>query len=293
MFKKKITVFTPTYNRAHTLPKLYKSLVEQTSQDFIWLIVDDGSTDYTKKIVEGWISENNIEIIYHFQSNQGKSVAHNKGVSLTKTELFTCVDSDDRLSEYAIEALLKTWEKYNRSTNIIGILAYKENIEGGPVVQSIDQKIVSTTLRDGYRRYGLKGDMFLIYRTENLKKYAFPKFEGEKFVPEAYLYDQLDQDGELVLLNEILYFYEYLDDGYTKKMTELLLNNPKGYLSFLNQRLLINNSMAEKVLDTIRYVAFCMAIEKKRIISDSVYPIISCITFPIGYLFYLFRYKGV
>lgn len=290
MLKKRITIFTPTFNRGHTLPKLYKSLIKQTSKDFIWLIVDDGSTDNTKESVERWISENNIEIVYHKQINQGKPLAHNKGVSMTKTELFTCVDSDDYLSKYAIEEVLEMWEKYKRDISIIGILAFKGNYEKKFIVQPSDKKLVSTTLRDGYRKHGLKGDMFLIYRTDNLIKYIFPKFEGENFVPEAYLYDLLDQDGELLILNKVLYYYEYLDDGYTSNMAKLLFKNPKGYIYYIRQRLSFDVSLKDKVLDSIKYIAICISSKEKidfKIINNAI--ILFC--YPMGYILYLKKFK--
>src|SRR5699024_7599204 len=104
-----LTIFTPTYNRAYILPKLYNSLVEQSNKDFVWLIVDDGSTDNTKKLVFTWIRENKISIKYYYQKNQGKSIAHNKGVKETDTELFSCVDSDDYLTKDCVEVVMNTW----------------------------------------------------------------------------------------------------------------------------------------------------------------------------------------
>lgn len=92
---KKITVFTPTYNRAYTLSKCYKSLKQQTCKDFVWLIIDDGSTDNTQELVEEWITENEIEIQYHYQKNQGMHGAHNTAYELIETELNVCIDSDD------------------------------------------------------------------------------------------------------------------------------------------------------------------------------------------------------
>ena len=93
--KKRMTVFTPTYNRAYILPKLYDSLCQQTVKSFEWLIVDDGSVDNTQELVEKWIEEKKIEIRYFKQANGGKQRAHNLGVEKSKEEIFVCVDSDD------------------------------------------------------------------------------------------------------------------------------------------------------------------------------------------------------
>ena len=116
-----ITVFTPTYNRAYILPRLYKSLLRQTNKQFEWIIVDDGSTDNTEEKVNNWIKENKIKIKYYKQENQGKMIAHNKGVEKSEGELFVCVDSDDYLTDNAIEIITKKWLKVRKINDCIGI----------------------------------------------------------------------------------------------------------------------------------------------------------------------------
>ena len=106
-----LTVCTPTYNRAHTLPRLYESLVRQTSQDFEWLVVDDGSTDNTRELVDGWVAEGRIRIRYVYKENGGKPSAHNLGVRMAAGELFFCVDSDDYLTDNAVEVIRNNSEK--------------------------------------------------------------------------------------------------------------------------------------------------------------------------------------
>ena len=114
-----ITIFTPTYNRAHRLPVLYQSLCKQTSREFEWVVVDDGSTDDTKSLINGWIKEGKINIRYFWQENAGKAQAHNLGVEMAEKNLFTCVDSDDLLVTNAVERISKVW---NECLNKIGIL---------------------------------------------------------------------------------------------------------------------------------------------------------------------------
>lgn len=241
-----ITIFTPTYNRAYILSNLYNSLVGQSDKKFVWLIIDDGSTDDTKNLVESWIKENKIKIRYYYQKNQGKSMAHNKGIKETNTELFCCVDSDDYLTNDAVELIKNQW-KLIKDKNIIGMLAYRGYSDGDSITTFKKYKKTST-LNNAYRNLGLKGDTFLIYQTSIIKKYSFPNYVGENFMPEAYLYDLLDQEGELYIIPKILYIGEYLEDGYTKNMTKLLLNNPKGYLSYICQRLVFNKKIKHKIL---------------------------------------------
>lgn len=286
-----ITIFTPSYNRAHTLGRLYESLLRQTNKNFCWLIVDDGSTDKTEELVGKWIEERKIEIRYYKQDNQGKSMAHNKGVELTETELFVCVDSDDYLADDAVVEIEYCWKHAKESD--VGILAFKKSEE--TLVTRIQHggENVRTTLKNAYDNLGLVGDTMLVYRTSIIKKYSFPHFEGEKFVPETYLYDLIDQDGPLILLAKPFYICEYLSDGYTSNMAKLLKNNPQGYLAYINQRLKIDKTVKEKFLDSIRYIAMAIVNGNKAIITKAVYPIYALVAYPCGVLFYYKRYKNV
>lgn len=286
-----ITIFTPSYNRAHTLGRLYESLLRQTNKNFCWLIVDDGSTDNTEELVGKWLKERKIEIRYYKQDNQGKSMAHNKGVELTETELFVCVDSDDHLADDAVVAIENCWKRAKESD--VGILAFKKTEETSVTSIQHGGENVRTTLKNAYDNLGLVGDTMLVYRTSIIKKYSFPHFEGEKFVPESYLYDLIDQEGSLILFEKPLYICEYLSDGYTSNMAKLLKNNPQGYLAYINQRLKIDKTVKEKFLDSIRYIAMAIANRNKAIITKAVYPIYALVAYPCGVLFYYKRYKNV
>lgn len=111
MVKHTLTIFTPSYNRAYTLHKCYESLKKQSSKDFLWLIIDDGSTDNTKELVDSWIDENIIEIKYHYQNNQGMHGAHNTAYELMDTELNVCIDSDDYMPDDAVEKIIDFLEE--------------------------------------------------------------------------------------------------------------------------------------------------------------------------------------
>ena len=136
-----VTVFTPTYNRGYTIGRLYDSLLRQTDKRFCWIIVNDGSTDNTEELILDWIKEKRIDIQYYKQKNQGKPSAHNKGVELTRTELFTCVDSDDYLKDNAIEEIITAWQ--NHPDDCIGILGYrereKESLQAVVTIRSIKE----------------------------------------------------------------------------------------------------------------------------------------------------------
>lgn len=284
-----LTVFTPTYNRAYTLERLYNSLCAQTDSDFEWLVVDDGSSDDSMTLISQWQAEERISIRYYYQENAGKPCAHNQGAALAEGQLFVCVDSDDYLADNAVEALKRVWE--GEHADCIGILAYKLAADGKPVTSCHETAVRKATLRQAYDDYGLRGDTMLIFKTDVLQNYAFPISEGEKFVPEGYLYDLLDQEGPLLFLREGLYICEYLADGYTANMRRLLYNNPQGYFLYINQRLRFDNKALQRFLDSIRYVGMAIAHKKKHLIREAVYPFWAFCAYLPGYLFYSREYK--
>ena len=280
----KITIFTPTYNRKHLLPNLYKSLLEQDSKDFVWLIVDDGSTDGTDKYIEQLRKDNKIIIQYYHQNNKGKSQAHNYGVSLCKTELFVCVDSDDYISDNCVSSVINKWKE--KDNDDIGVLAFCSQ-----TFFNKDKMVEHITLREAYNTGMISGDTMLIYKTSAISKYSFPHFEGESFVPENYLYDLLDKDGTLLVLPEVLYFREYVDDGYTKHMNKVIKNNPNGYIAYIKNRLLIDKGFKTRLLDSIRYVAI-LKVKGSKVIKNLPYKFIGLLAYPFGVVLYIKKFRG-
>ncbi len=280
-----LTVFTPTYNRAHTLKKVYDSLCAQTERDFEWLVYDDGSVDNTKELLEEWSKENKLPSMrYICQKNVGKTTTHNRAAIEAKGELFVCLDSDDYFREDAVEVLKRSWESGDKSA--IGILAYKVLSTGEVNTQIKNKEVKKTTLKDGYDKYGLTGDTALIFKTDILRKHEFPSFPGEKFIPEAYLYDRLDQEGPYQIVREGIYVCEYLDDGYTANMKKTLYTNYQGYFAYIEQRLKIDKGLKLKYLDSIRYMAMAIARHKKNKIKTAVYPFLAFLAFFPGWLLY-------
>lgn len=289
-----LTIFTPTYNRAYVLDKLYLSLCVQTNKDFEWLIIDDGSTDNTKEKIQKWISEKKIQIRYVYQKNAGKSAAHNRALELTKTELFVCVDSDDQLHENAVAVVLEEWDKLREQSKqeVGGMVAFREMSDGTPITQyqgKSDYKIGK--LKEFYDRKIISGDTMLIFDVRKVGSLRFPVFEGEKFVPEAYLYDQFDQISSFLIVPQYIYICEYLEDGYTQNMARLIAKNPNGYLAYIEQRIKYDNDIKNVIFDTIRYVAIAVCAKKKHIIKSAYNPFCAFVMYPFGKLFYHIRYK--
>ena len=201
MGNKTLTIFTPAYNRAHTITRTYESLCRQTCKDFKWLIIDDGSTDNTRRLVEKWIEENKIPIRYIYQQNQGMHGAHNTAYKNIDTELNTCIDSDDYMPDDAVEKICSFWKERgsDRYAGIIGL----DVTENGKVIGSgFPEGLEETTLGDFYLQGG-SGDKKLVYRTDVIQKYPeYPLFEGERYVGLGYKYQLIDQDYSLLTLNE-------------------------------------------------------------------------------------------
>ena len=225
-----LTVFTPVYNRKHLIGKLYNSLKNQTNKDFEWLIIDDGSTDEIDiTIKEMQTSEQEFSIRYFFQKNSGKHVAINKAMELAKGKMFFVVDSDDTLTSNCVETIAK-WEQTiadcNEFAGLSGLKGYSENDNIGTTFAG--EFLDLTTLQQ--RENNISGDRAEIFYTHILKKYRFPVFDGETFLTEKVLWNQLAYDNyKLRFFNEIIYLAEYLSDGLTKNYKKIIKRAPQGY----------------------------------------------------------------
>lgn len=290
--KSKLTIFTPTYNRAYILPKLYESLIKQTNKNFIWLIVDDGSYDNTKGLVNKWIKENIINIEYIKQENQGKHIAHNTGVDNCKTELFFCVDSDDYLLENAVEDIYSDYYKIE-DKNIAGIVSIRMTKEKKTIGTDMPINIKYSSLSDLYEKYKFKGDTALVFKTDILKMYKFPNINGEKFVGEEYIYCQIDEIYQLLISDSKYYICEYLDDGYTTNMFKLIANNPRGYMELKNKKLKTSTRFNIKYKAASLYVVGCWLSKEKNIIKNSNNKLITIISYPLAIIVYFVRFAKI
>lgn len=230
----KLTVFTPTYNRRKLLTRLYESLKSQTCTDFTWLIVDDGSTDDTALFVETWQQEGILPIRYVRVENGGKMRAHNRGVELCDTELFLCVDSDDWLVKQAVE-IIYAQAAHLEDTKVVGIVAHKGKNENEPLYDVPFPKSGTSTLYGLYLN-GFRGETTLVFKTAVLKQYPFPEIDGEKYVPEDYIYDKIDTKYVLYILPQILTVCELVSDGYTDSLKRLKTDNPRAWYLYYAQR---------------------------------------------------------
>ncbi len=215
-----ITVFTPTYNRADYLKKAYESLLSQTKADFEWIVVDDGSSDHTDDAVQGFIADQQrfFNVVYLKQKHGGKHRAINLAVSKAKGDFFLILDSDDCLMPNAIEMILKWKTDIDGMENIAAVSGTKIQT-GGKIGKEPLIKKHSYVDASNFERvkYNLEADMAEAYRTGILRKYPFPEFKGEDFIPEGAVWGKIAEDGFVVRwYNEPIYICEYLEGGLTR-----------------------------------------------------------------------------
>lgn len=282
MGTKTLTIFTPAYNRAHTLHRCYESLRTQSCKDFVWLIIDDGSTDNTADLVKKWQNEtNDFEIKYIYKSNGGMHTAHNTAYENIDTELNVCIDSDDCMADDAVKKIIDFW-KENGSDKYAGIVGLDADFDNGIIGEKFDDSLKSTTL-SGYYRNGGKGDKKLVYRTDVINKYPpYPVFEGEKYVSLGYKYLLCDQDYDLLVLNEILCNVEYQEDGSSMNMYKQYLRNPKGFAFMRKVDMLYNKTFKENVKTCIHYVSSSIISHNSNFIKESPKKVLTILAIPFG-----------
>lgn len=286
-----LTIFTPAYNRAHTIGRTYKSLLRQTCKDFEWLVVDDGSTDNTRELVEGWIKDGLIPIRYIHQENQGMHGAHNTAYRNIRTELNTCIDSDDWMPYDAVEKIMSFWRQHgsDKYAGMIGLDAE----ESGKIIGTKFPKDLKTTTLQGFYASGGRGDKKLVYRTEVIKKYPeYPLFEGERYVGLAYKYMLIDQDYELLTLNEPLVIVEYQPDGSSYSMYRQYWRNPRGFAFFRKTEMVTTKSLKRRFVVCAHYVASSIIAKNKRFLKESPQKALTVLALPAGIALYaLIRHK--
>ena len=278
----RLTIFTPAYNRAHTLPRTYESLLQQDCKEFIWLIVDDGSQDNTAELVRQWQSQDNgFEIRYIYKENGGMHTAHNTAYENIDTELNTCIDSDDRLAAGAVRKILSKWELV-RDRGYAGIIGLDSDFDGHIIGKGFPESMTETSVI-GYYAAGGSGDKKLVYRTEIINKYpSYPVFEGEKYVALSYKYRLIDQDYKMAVLDEILCNVEYQPDGSSNTMWRQYLKNPKGWAFWRKVCMQYPISRKRMVVDCINYVSSSLLYKNRRFIAESPRKLLTILCIPAG-----------
>ena len=233
----KISLITATYNREHLLPKLYESIVDnyEDYKDIEWIIVDDGSVDETKSLVNTWIKKSKFDIKYIYQDNQGKMKAINNGMDYVTGDIVIEIDSDDYFKDNIFSSIVKDFKKIDN--NVYGIL-YKIELIGkeSEDTSNIDNKVLR--LYDVHYKYAYNFDMVLVFKADVRKKYKYKLENNEKFITEARLYYKMDFDYDgLLFKNREIVVSEYMDDGYSNHIQEIFKKYPYGYYEYFKEAL--------------------------------------------------------
>lgn len=295
----KITVFTPTYNRAYCLHKCYESMLRQTCKEFDWLIVDDGSTDGTRELVQEWISQGNeFNIRYTYKPNGGMHTAYNTAYEMINTELAMNVDSDDWLTDTAIEDILTFW-KDNKRDDVGGIYAL-DCYENGSIIglsfpddlkefHGWGYKTVFYESNGQRKRFKNRGDKKFIGVTSVITKYPpIPVFEGEKYHSLYFKQHLIEQDYSILIYNKPVCVVQYMEDGSSNNMYTQYVRNPKG---FCNERRFVMQhapSFNLRFMAAVHYVAESMLAKDTKLITNSSNKGATLLALPAGTVLYLF-----
>lgn len=278
-----LTIFTPAYNRGYIINKCYESLCRQTCKDFIWLVIDDGSTDNTAELINEWQKKDNgFEIKYVYKENGGMHTAHNTAYDNINTELNVCIDSDDFMPDDAVEKIINFWVS-NKSDSYAGIIALDIDKKTHKVIGSMLPEKKSTTLGDYYRKGG-NGDKKLIYRTDIINSVPkYPVFEGEKYVGLSYKYILVDQKYELLIMNEPVCVVDYQQDGSSNTMFKQYLKNPKGFAFLRKTSLLYSKDLKQDFRNCVHYVSSSIISKNKSFIKESPKKFLTILAIPFGF----------
>ena len=285
------TVFTPTYNRSHTLARVYQSLASQTYTCFEWIIVDDGSTDGTRDLVKNWKQSAAFPIRYVYQENRGKHRAFNKAVKMAQGSLFLTLDSDDACVPEALE-------KFNGHWNAIS----KEKRESfsGVMVHCMDRfgKIIGSRFPEHYldliplemnRRYDIQGEKWGFHRTDILRRFPFPEIEGEWFIPEGIVWNRIGATYRMRYVDEALRVYHQTPRGLATQSRKIRIQCPLGARLYYKEALSRPYRLRTRVKHCLNYIAFSLhaGVPFGKLCKESGCYFMTAIFLPMGYLVYL------
>jgi glycosyltransferase involved in cell wall biosynthesis len=255
----RISVITPTFNRAHTLPALRASLVAQDFKDFEWIIVDDGSSDDTSVLLETWKREGGIGMVVITRENGGKHRALNGGINAASGEWIFIVDSDDKLPASSLRTLDSFAKEADANPHACGIMGLKTYSDGRVVGENLPVNVRYANALELTYRYGIRGDKAEAYKADVLKKFPFPEFEGECFLTEAVVWYRMARAGwTLLLCQEILYESTYHADGLSAQSLRIRIDNPKGTLLFYKEEIEGDLPLSGALREAANYVRFSL-----------------------------------
>ena len=283
-----VTIITPTYNRAHTLRALYESLCEQDSNNFEWLIVDDGSNDNTEEVVKAFINQEDFKIHYIKKENGGKHTAVNVGVKMIATPLTMIVDSDDKLLKNAVCEIEEIYKKYYLNERVASYAFLRAYSNGMPIISVEKDEFLGNYI--SYRIKGNKpGDMAEVFRTEVLKANPFPEFKSERFLSEDVCWIEIAKKYDTVFINKPIYECEYLEGGLTANDKPMKFASPLGSMLRGKQLMSKECGLKVRIKGAIIYNCYKMCVDKKlpeALKLIGLNKVFQVITIPLGVVFF-------
>lgn len=293
-----ITILTPTYNRDQKILNLYNSLKKQSNFNFIWLIVDDGSQDETMKIINEIMGiEKRFQVKYIYKENGGKHTACNLGVKNIETELVLIVDSDDILVENAISIILEIWEKYKWNIEVGGLCFLKENFIGEISGKTFPKDEYIGSYIEEKINNNNNGETAEVWRTSILKENPFKVYPNEKYIGERTIWIKICRKYKIVFINKVIYKFEYLKDGLTKRGRILRIKNPYGGMEAAKCLMIPEVKYKKKIKAMLLFTTYLFYTNEKIISTYKKIENSNLFIFmlPFGYLlskYWKCKYKG-
>ncbi len=281
-----LSIITPTYNRGHLLKNCYDSLKAQTDSRFEWIIVDDGSNDSTKEVVESFLADDiGMKITYVSKANGGKHTALNASHPHIHGDYVLILDSDDTLTEDAVSRVFGGWEEFRDQTEIGIVTFLKGSSVSEPNAYVRDEKTPVDILC--YKRVCVRSsDCCEVIRTELFLKYPFPVFEGERFLSECALWNRVGITHKCVYINKVIYICEYLEGGLTDSGRTLRGRNPLGGMYTSRLRMQKKNHRSQRIKYGLLYVCYGFLARQKpiQIIAQNPYKALTVICLFPGFI---------
>jgi glycosyltransferase involved in cell wall biosynthesis len=296
MVIKTLTVFTPTYNRAHTLGRVYQSLCAQTCRDFEWLVVDDGSTDGTGSLVQSWMDEGIIPISYIYKENGGLYTGYNTAYAAITTELNVCIDSDDAMPPDAVETIVRIWKERGseRYAGITGLDCDMDTLE--PIGGRFPEGMTECFFPELYGKRIHRGDSKQVMRTDLMKEVAPQEgFPGEKNFNPVYMLLQVTDRYPVLLTNECFCLVQYqTGDSMSQNIYRQYFDSPRSFAKMRRLEMTLKHTTtADRYRSAIHYVAERLLAKEDVLLKNSPGKGIILLAAVPGYCLYLLiRHKG-
>ena len=295
------SIFIPTFNREKLLPRAFESIEQQSFRDFHVVIIDDGSSDNTRDLVESWSKKVPFEVVYHWQKNQGKHAAHNTALPFLNSELTVILDSDDMLAPDILAKLKSQWEAIPKSEreDFAAVEGLTAHLTGEVAGDYFPKDVFDSNYIEIRKKHGVRGDKKNAVRSDVLKAFPYPQFKGERHIRPSILWERIARKYKTRYINEVIQLIEYQPTGLSSNRFALRMRNPRGfrycYLEQINER--ADAYTSQELLDSyVKYVrySFHAGIGVFAQLKDIRFSWRWLASLPVGYIKYisdLFRLK--